>query len=172
MTNDLPYDFEDFGMTKEELIAKHGDEKGHEYYTRTMWLTDSDPNANPMGYWDWVVAQIKVDDDELPSNVKSDNDDTSDIKPIADLNEFVSHLTAWHQNRVQRIEQMLEIPEGAKASLNDGEMVELSGDALTAFKIGLTTALSELGSLPFVIETDTNDLATPDNSIDLLVPDA
>ena len=79
---------------------------------------------------------------------------TNDTVPVADLDQFVRLLTQWHDNRKSVLSYMLTIPEGSEVSVNEGEMHTLSGDLLKGFTIGITTALIELGTLPFVAELD------------------
>lgn len=64
-TYDLPYDFEDFGMTQEELQTKYPTE--HPEYTIDCWHTDH-AHETTNGYWDWVMTCITKDDEEAPSN--------------------------------------------------------------------------------------------------------
>lgn len=81
---------------------------------------------------------------------------------IDDLNQFVFLLSNWHQDRVTILKQMMEIPQGFEVSLEDGEPMALTGDLHKGFKIGLIVALSELGVLPFVAESNAS---TPDEPI-------
>lgn len=79
---------------------------------------------------------------------------TNDTVPVADLDQFVRLLTQWHSNRKDVLGHMLTIPEGTEVCVNEGEMHILSGDMLKGFGIGITTALIEMGTLPFVAEFD------------------
>ncbi|WP_116827188.1 MULTISPECIES: hypothetical protein [Pseudomonas syringae group] len=64
-TGSLPYDYEDFGLSRSELVAKFLETGEHEHYLRSDWSP-----ANPIGeqtvpdYWDWVMAQIAQDDED------------------------------------------------------------------------------------------------------------
>lgn len=64
-TGSLPYDYEDFGLSRSELVSKFLEAGEHEHYLRSAWSA-----ANPAGeqavpdYWDWVMAQIAQDDEE------------------------------------------------------------------------------------------------------------
>lgn len=61
-TPDLPYDYEDFGLTPEELSQKYP--QGHPEYTLMDWQAiDSGNLAKTIGYWSWVVEQIAIDDE-------------------------------------------------------------------------------------------------------------
>ena len=73
---------------------------------------------------------------------------------VVNLNQFVTLLSKWHENRVAQLEHLLEIPEGTEASLNDEVSVELKGDVRTGFLIGITLGLAQLGTLPFAVEME------------------
>lgn len=79
---------------------------------------------------------------------------SSDTLEITNLDHFVALLVDWHNNRVQRLEHMLEVPEGTEMQVDDGESRLLEGDLLAGFKAGITVALSEMGVLPFSYETE------------------
>lgn len=64
---DLPYDYEDFGLSVAELMEKHPD--GHEYYTREMWRRELSSQPDDDTYWEWVVARIEEDDESIPCRV-------------------------------------------------------------------------------------------------------
>lgn len=73
---------------------------------------------------------------------------------IQDLNQFVQMLTAWHSKKVKVLEHMLQIPEGIEMVVDGKDTVILKGEILAGFKAGLNLALMELGSLPFVYESE------------------
>lgn len=58
---DLPYDYEDLGMTKEELEVKYP--LGHPEYSIEKWEVIEEFASNQNDYWDWVLSQISKDDD-------------------------------------------------------------------------------------------------------------
>ena len=74
--------------------------------------------------------------------------------PIDDLDHFVTLLADWHTSKVNTVKHMLTIPEGTAVTVDDGEPLQLTGDLLKGFQLGLTVALSELGELPFVAEME------------------
>lgn len=76
---------------------------------------------------------------------------------VESIPHMVQLLEAWHSHKVEILESMLSVPEGTDASLDSGPSVKLDGDALIAFKIGITVALSELGTLPFSLEMGQDD---------------
>ena len=84
-----------------------------------------------------------------------ENQDTLVIK---DVNQFVQILVAWHSEKVKVLEHMLLIPDGTVMEL-DGTDHNLTGDMLIGFRAGLSVALAELGSLPFMYETEVEDAA-------------
>lgn len=78
---------------------------------------------------------------------------------VESIPQMVTLLEAWHSHKVEIVEHMLDVPEGTDAALDNGEVIVLEGAALTAFKIGITVALSELGTLPFSLEMARDDEA-------------
>jgi hypothetical protein len=80
---------------------------------------------------------------------------------IDDLNQFVFLLSNWHQDRINILKQMMEIPQGFEVELEGEAPMPLTGDLHKGFKIGLIVALSELGVLPFVAEPNAAVLDEP-----------
>lgn len=76
-----------------------------------------------------------------------------DTVAINDLDSFVRVLMAWHGNKVAVVNHMKSIPEGTEVEVGDVTHV-LTGEYLEGFKLGLAVALHELGTLPFVAETE------------------
>lgn len=68
--NDISYDFEDFGQNAGWLQAKYGS-AGHPEHTLDGWKFEVEEGSTLRGYWDWVVAQIEVDDDAIPGAEES-----------------------------------------------------------------------------------------------------
>lgn len=84
--------------------------------------------------------------------------ENQDTLVIEDMNQFVQILVAWHSEKVKVLEHMLLIPDGTVMEL-DGTDHNLTGDMLIGFRAGLSVALAELGSLPFMYETEAEDAA-------------
>lgn len=64
-TGSLPYDYEDFGLSRSELEAKFVAAGEHEHYLRSNWTAaHADCEQAAPDYWDWVVAQIAQDDED------------------------------------------------------------------------------------------------------------
>ena len=61
---DLPYDYEDLGMTVQELQAKYGEQGAHPHHTLTEYraLTEAQQGGFN-GYWDYVFQEIAIDDE-------------------------------------------------------------------------------------------------------------
>jgi len=78
---------------------------------------------------------------------------------IKDLNQFVKLLFRWHSTKVKVVEHMMEIPDTAEVTVNDGEVIRVNGDFRKGFQLGITIALSELGALPFVAELEEAETA-------------
>lgn len=73
---------------------------------------------------------------------------------IDSLDQFVRALHNWHHNKVQTLKHLQSIPEGTEVSEDDGTPQVLTGDLLKGFILGLTVALSEMGTLPFEAEVE------------------
>lgn len=89
-----------------------------------------------------------MSEDQAPSTT---SDQTTEV---TDLDTFVNLLAGWHQKRVKRLEEVLQTPAGTEVTLNDGPPFILEGDALKGFQIGISLALSQLGTLPFSAEIE------------------
>ena len=149
---DIPYDFEDFGMSAQELQDKYG--RQHPTYTNLLYNVMIEAAIDPEGqpsYWNWVVKRIKEDDDAIPSN-DAQGKPLPEVVRMDNVDLFAAHLVAWHSRKMAILEHMLKITAGTELTVNiegDEQKVILQGDALVAFRGGLTTALTELGTLPF-----------------------
>lgn len=88
---------------------------------------------------------------------------TPDIIEITDVNQFVGILAAWHSKKVAVLEHMLQVPEGTEMSVDGQDPLILTGDMLAGVKAGISIALMELGSLPFIAETE--PVAIADESV-------
>lgn len=82
-----------------------------------------------------------------------------DIVPMESIDQFAQTIAAWHNNRVAIVKHMATIPPGTQIEYQD-KTLTLDGDILLAFQAGLTTALSQLGELPFVMEMEQPDAPT------------
>lgn len=76
-----------------------------------------------------------------------------EIVPIVNTDQFAQILAAWHADRIKKIKQLLEVPEGTTFTVGEEEVV-LSGSTLASFKFGLEMALMQIGDLPFVAELE------------------
>lgn len=64
-TGSLPYDYEDFGLSRSELVGKFIEAGEHEHYQRSDWSAANPGGEQPVpDYWDWVMAQIAQDDED------------------------------------------------------------------------------------------------------------
>jgi hypothetical protein len=73
---------------------------------------------------------------------------------VEDLDLFATLVMRWHAHKVAVLTKLAEIPTGSGVQVNDGATRILEGDLLAGFKLGIETALIELGQLPFAAETD------------------
>lgn len=55
----LPYDYEDFGLTPSELDLKYHSEGVHPEYSNIHWAI----SKSKLDYWDWVALRISEDDE-------------------------------------------------------------------------------------------------------------
>lgn len=78
---------------------------------------------------------------------------------IETLDDFVRMLTQWHSSKVAQLNHMKTVPEGSGVALDDGPEKILTGDLREGFILGLTLALSQLGTLPFEAEVEYVDQA-------------
>jgi len=77
-----------------------------------------------------------------------------DTVEVTDMHQFIELLSRWHTNRISRMKHMLEVPETAEVVIGDAEAVRMTGDFRKGFDLGITLALAELGTLPFVAELE------------------
>lgn len=177
-TDELPYDFEDFGMDANQLLEKYDGNEGHPEYTIDKWRAGPCMTSDTNGYWDWVIAMIAQDDISIPSNVTELNPDLAGqavfkeavpvgAKPIEDVNTFAMMVDHWHAQCMERGNRVLQIPEGTIIEVADestpGQTIEmdLNGPYLQVFRVGVMTVLHLFKDLPFgaSIEESANDPA-------------
>lgn len=79
-------------------------------------------------------------------------DSTAETLYVENMDHFIALLFAWHENKIKTLEHMLAIPEGTEVSLNDELTLKLEGAAYTGYQMGLSLALIEVGTLPFMAE--------------------
>lgn len=81
---------------------------------------------------------------------------TTDTVEMNDLDDFVRHLVAWHQNRAAQLDQMLDAPEEVEIrfSTSEGEDIVLTGEGRKGFMAGLVVAKDLLGELPFTLSVE------------------
>lgn len=85
----------------------------------------------------------------------------NDIVNLDNIDQFAFAVAGWHANRMARLQNLLEIPEGTEveSQIGEGEPAKavLTGEAMIAFKAALLTAISEFGQLPFMVSTEDED---------------
>lgn len=72
---------------------------------------------------------------------------------VESLDQFVQYLVRWHETKVALLKHMEKIPEDAVVEI-DGVDQAFTPEMREGFKLGITVALAELGTLPFGFETD------------------
>lgn len=94
----------------------------------------------------------------LPSNVaelRPAPKEAVPAQPIMDVDTFAMLVDAWHGEKFEQGNRLLEIPEGTTITLEDektpGETIEmdLNGPYLQVFRVGVLTALQLFKNLPF-----------------------
>ena len=70
---------------------------------------------------------------------------------VEDLDQFVTLLVRWHDTKVRLLKHMESIPDDAVVEINGVDHV-FTPEMRQGFKLGITVALSELGTLPFAAE--------------------
>lgn len=75
-----------------------------------------------------------------------------EVLHVESIDHFVQILSAWHQGKVKVLQHMLTIPPGTEVSFNDKPAQKLDGDFHQGFIVGLSLALMEMDTLPFVFE--------------------
>jgi hypothetical protein len=95
------------------------------------------------------------------TNETTENTQNAQASPelveINTIDQFARYVAAWHQNRVEQLEHMLTIPDGAVFTVGDGEDTEqvvLEGDVKAGFVFGIELALMQIRDLPFVAEIE------------------
>lgn len=72
---------------------------------------------------------------------------------VESLDQFVQYLVRWHETKVALLKHMETIPADAVVEI-DGVDRAFTPEMREGFKLGITIALAELGTLPFGFETD------------------
>lgn len=72
---------------------------------------------------------------------------------VESLDQFVQYLVRWHETKVALLKHMETIPADAVVEI-DGVDHAFTPEMREGFKLGITIALAELGTLPFGFETD------------------
>lgn len=79
-----------------------------------------------------------------------------ELAPVTSLDAMVGLLAAWNNKQVTLLNHMKEIPEGSEVQVGE-KTIKLEGEALEAYKLGLSIGLELLGKLPFQIIPETED---------------
>lgn len=82
---------------------------------------------------------------------------------IVDLGTFINRLTDWHQSKLAFLQHLRNVPEGICISIDGGADIELSGDLLKGYQLGLSMAISELGIFP-ISKGIVTEIESPDAS--------
>lgn len=87
------------------------------------------------------------------------DEDGNDVNPEDGLKELADVVIAWHQSRIDHIDEILESGDGKKGiklkNEEDGSEIVIEGDKLAGFRAGLHVAKLILGKLPFSLQDPT-----------------
>ena len=84
--------------------------------------------------------------------------DATKISLEKELIEALQLVQKWHSTRIKTLTDMVESDGDSISLAMDDESVELTGDKLKGFQIGLLVATSMLGKLPFnLTENETEE---------------
>lgn len=83
---------------------------------------------------------------------------------ITSLGEFILRVQDWHAQRVANLQHFLDIPDTGDIEIEfEGKTLKLEGDALLAFRAGISSSLDALGQLPFkgIEDSSADDIDAP-----------
>lgn len=81
--------------------------------------------------------------------------------PVEGLDHFINLLVRWHDTKCRLLKHMEDVPEDAVVEI-DGVDHVFTPEMRQGFKLGITIALAELGTLPFSFETDEQESPVTD----------
>lgn len=75
---------------------------------------------------------------------------------ITSIDNFAQLLASWHANRLNQLEQAMNVPDDVAIEFTDenGEVVTLTAEQRAGFKAGMTIAKSLFEELPFVFSQE------------------
>lgn len=79
---------------------------------------------------------------------------------VTDLTHAIELIMSWHAMTVAQVTHMLNIPEGTTVDIEGQDPLQLSGDTLRGYRLGIEIALADLGKLPFRAEYTEEDAPT------------
>ena len=86
---------------------------------------------------------------------------------ITSIDSFAQLLASWHANRLNQLEQAMNVPDDVAIEFTDenGEVVTLTAEQRAGFKAGMTIAKSLFEELPFVFsQEDAPEQATEETA--------
>ena len=109
---------------------------------------------------------MNTEKQNVPSNNPNDpngnaNQSSQQSDVFANLDQFAAHVAKWHKIGMLQTQHMVNMPEGfeAKYEEEDGTVttIELKGDTLKAFRMGLLTGMDAFRTLPFTYSVEDAD---------------
>lgn len=75
---------------------------------------------------------------------------------IDDLDNFVRMIVAWHLTQLQRVDHLMQVPEGSTFQVGQDPVTEIvmTPEVLTGFKFGIEMVMMHLGKLPFTVQVE------------------
>ena len=106
----------------------------------------------------------------------NEEDNTQDpqmnqIEEITTISQLSQLLVTWYDNQIAILDQLKNVPAGTQVQVGDKEANEtyvLEGDVLTGYLLGLNLALSNIGSLPFIMMDEVGDVPTEAAEVEAL----
>ena len=95
------------------------------------------------------------------------------IEEITTISQLSQLLVAWYDNQIAILDQLKDVPAGTQVQVGDKEANEtyvLEGDVLTGYLLGLNLALSNIGSLPFIMMDEVGDGDVPTEAAEVEAP--
>lgn len=161
---DIGYDYEDFGMSVDDLKIKYAATNEHPEFSREVYehaiANDPETKKEAPYYWAWVKEAIAGDDDSIegagePDSATYENPPLpKNAQVVQDMDQLVLLFARWHKQANLKAQNMFEMPEGHEVEFTPSEGAEperlvLEGDAYKGFRMGIMACVECFGPLPF-----------------------
>ena len=85
------------------------------------------------------------------------------IEEITTISQLSQLVATWYDNQIAILNHLRDVPVGTQVQSGDedaSEIYVLEGDVLIGYHLGLNLALSNIGSLPFIMMDEVGDVPT------------